>query len=264
MAAMPRSLVTVDLGAIRHNVRGLLRPARRGRALGRRQGGRLRARRGRRGAGGARSGRDGALRRHGRRGARAAARRFPGADPRPRPGRAARSRRPARPGSSSASRPPIVPEGVPVHLKLDTGMGRWGLSSSPRPGSGVVGLMSHFASADTDPAFTELQLERFLAATAPYAHLTRHIANSAATLRHPALAPRRRPLRHRPLRHLAVRYRPRRRRPAARPALGVLGRARRRRSRPVRAPATAAASSRPSRPGSGSCRSATRTGSGAT
>ena len=46
--------------------------------------------------------------------------------------------------------------------------------------------MSHFASADTDPAFTEEQLERFLAATAPYPHLTRHIANSAGTLRHPA------------------------------------------------------------------------------
>ena len=46
--------------------------------------------------------------------------------------------------------------------------------------------MSHFASADTDPAFTELQLVRFLAATASHAHLSRHIANSAGTLRHPA------------------------------------------------------------------------------
>ena len=73
-----------------------------------------------------------------------------------------------------------------MHLKLDTGMGRWGLSELAAPGSGVVGLMSHFATADTDPGFTELQLERFLAATEPYAHLTRHIANSAATLRHPA------------------------------------------------------------------------------
>ena len=102
-----------------------------------------------------------------------------------------------------------------MHLKLDTGMGRWGLSELAAPGSGVVGLMSHFASADTDPAFTELQLERFLAATAPYAHLTRHIANSAATLRHPAVAPRRGSLRDRRLRHLALRHRPRRRRPAA-------------------------------------------------
>ena len=107
------------------------------------------------------------------------------------------------------------PHGVPVHLKLDTGMGRWGLSELAAPGSGVVGLMSHFATADTDPAFTELQLERFLAATAPYAHLTRHIANSAATLRHPPshLDAVRCGIAR--LRHLALRHRPRRRRPAA-------------------------------------------------
>ncbi len=79
-----------------------------------------------------------------------------------------------------------IPEGVPVHLKLDTGMGRWGLSELAAPGSGVVGLMSHFASADSDAAFTELQLARFLEATAEHAHLQRHIANSAGTLRHPA------------------------------------------------------------------------------
>src|SRR5215210_4407112 len=78
-----------------------------------------------------------------------------------------------------------VPEGVRVHLKLDTGMGRWGLSELPAPDRDVVGLMSHFASADSDPAFTALQLERFAAATAQYAHLTRHIANSAGALRYP-------------------------------------------------------------------------------
>jgi alanine racemase len=78
-----------------------------------------------------------------------------------------------------------VPDGMRAHVKLDTGMGRWGLSELVTPGAGVVGLMSHFASADTDAAFTAAQLERFLVATAPYAHLTRHIANSAATLRYP-------------------------------------------------------------------------------
>ena len=79
-----------------------------------------------------------------------------------------------------------VPEGVRVHLKLDTGMGRWGLSELPAPGREVVGLMSHLASADCDAAFTERQVERFAEATAAYAHLTRHIANSAGALRFPS------------------------------------------------------------------------------
>jgi alanine racemase len=79
-----------------------------------------------------------------------------------------------------------VPEGVRVHLKLDTGMGRWGLSELPAPSREVVGLMSHFASADCDAAFTELQIERFRAATDPFPELLRHIANSAGALRYPS------------------------------------------------------------------------------
>jgi alanine racemase len=79
-----------------------------------------------------------------------------------------------------------VPEGVRVHLKLDTGMGRWGLSELPAPGREVVGLMSHLASADCDAAFTERQIERFRAATDAFSHLTRHLANSAGALRYPA------------------------------------------------------------------------------
>jgi len=79
-----------------------------------------------------------------------------------------------------------VPEGVRVHLKLDTGMGRWGLAELPAPGREVVGLMSHFASADCDAAFTEQQVARFRAATDAHSHLTRHLANSAGALRYPS------------------------------------------------------------------------------
>jgi alanine racemase len=78
-----------------------------------------------------------------------------------------------------------IPEGVAVHLKLDTGMGRWGLAELPEPPAEVVGLMSHLASADCDAAFTRTQVERFREATASHAHLLRHVANSAGALRFP-------------------------------------------------------------------------------
>jgi alanine racemase len=78
-----------------------------------------------------------------------------------------------------------IPEGVPVHVKLDTGMGRWGLSELPTPTAEVVGLMTHLATADSDADFARRQVERFRAATEAYAHLTRHVANSAAALRLP-------------------------------------------------------------------------------
>jgi len=78
-----------------------------------------------------------------------------------------------------------IPEGVRVHLKLDTGMGRYGLSELPAPPAEVVGLMTHLATADTDPDFACTQLERFRSATDDYRHLTRHAANSAAALRLP-------------------------------------------------------------------------------
>jgi alanine racemase len=77
-----------------------------------------------------------------------------------------------------------MPEGLPVHLKLDTGMGRWGLSELPAPTRDVVGVMSHLASAEADPAFTSLQVDRFREATSGFESLTRHLANSAATLRY--------------------------------------------------------------------------------
>jgi alanine racemase len=77
-----------------------------------------------------------------------------------------------------------IPEGLPVHLKVDTGMGRWGLSELPAPTRDVVGVMSHLSSAEAYPAFTGLQVDRFREATSGLGSLTRHLANSAATLRY--------------------------------------------------------------------------------
>jgi alanine racemase len=79
----------------------------------------------------------------------------------------------------------LFPDGVRVHLKLDTGMGRWGLSELPAPPVEVVGLMSHLATADSDADFARTQIESFKQATATYPHLIRHVANSAAALRLP-------------------------------------------------------------------------------
>lgn len=82
-----------------------------------------------------------------------------------------------------------------VHVKLDTGMGRWGMrpDDARRVGESLVedgtlrlaGLMSHLASADSDPGFTAGQLERFAAFAETFPACTRHIANSAAALRIP-------------------------------------------------------------------------------
>jgi alanine racemase len=78
-----------------------------------------------------------------------------------------------------------IPAEIPVHLKIDTGMGRWGFPELPEPPANIVGLMSHLATADSDPDFAQQQIERFREATEPYSHLTRHLANSAAALRLP-------------------------------------------------------------------------------
>ncbi len=88
---------------------------------------------------------------------------------------------------------------VRVHLKLDSGMGRLGTREASeaisvaervvqsRPALELAGAMTHFATADEDPEFLSLQLERFR----PFAAEIRgrrpdaliHAANSAATLR---------------------------------------------------------------------------------
>ncbi len=94
------------------------------------------------------------------------------------------------------------PTPYPIHLKVDTGMGRLGLSvedavavlgeSDWRRRVQVEGLMTHLADADNaDPTYTVRQLDRFrsLIETVKTTGLRIpliHAANSAAILRHPA------------------------------------------------------------------------------
>jgi alanine racemase len=81
------------------------------------------------------------------------------------------------------------PRGLPVHLKVDTGMGRWGMSREEALAAsreGVVGLMSHLATADDeDERFAREQLERFDELAGRFDGVVRHVANSAAALRFP-------------------------------------------------------------------------------
>jgi alanine racemase len=84
-----------------------------------------------------------------------------------------------------------LPADAHVHVKLDTGMGRLGTRDpeeasrvAAAAGDRLAGAMTHFATADDDPAFMAEQLERFL----PWADslgVMRHAANSAGALREP-------------------------------------------------------------------------------
>jgi alanine racemase len=84
---------------------------------------------------------------------------------------------------------PSVPEGLDVHLKVDTGMGRWGMSLAEAlelPRGRVVGVMSHLATADeADESFACAQIERFQQVAASFPGVTAHLANSAGALRFP-------------------------------------------------------------------------------
>jgi alanine racemase len=85
---------------------------------------------------------------------------------------------------------PDLPEGLPVHVKVDTGMGRFGMSPDELadiPAGRVVGLMSHLATADeADEAFARDQVALFGALASRFPGAVSHLANSAATLRFPA------------------------------------------------------------------------------
>jgi alanine racemase len=89
---------------------------------------------------------------------------------------------------------------VPVHVKLDTGMGRLGTRdqreaiglaerAAGAPGLSLAGAMTHFATADEDPEFVAEQLaafEEFVAELrARWPKLVVHAANSAGTLTEP-------------------------------------------------------------------------------
>ena len=84
---------------------------------------------------------------------------------------------------------PDLPEGVQVHLKVDTGMGRWGMSVDEAlsvPRDRVVGLMSHLATADErEQTFAREQIARFREVVAQFPGVPAHMANSAATLAFP-------------------------------------------------------------------------------
>jgi alanine racemase len=83
-----------------------------------------------------------------------------------------------------------LPEGIPVHVKVDTGMGRFGMSPDEAAGidpDRVTGVMTHLATADEpDETFVRRQLEVFEEVAARFPGATRHAANSAATLSYPA------------------------------------------------------------------------------
>lgn len=87
------------------------------------------------------------------------------------------------------------PRGSTIHVKIDTGVGRFGVSprraaevvaSLTDAGVDVAGVYSHLANAeDLDERFTTSQVERLLSVTAP-AGAARHIAASAAAIMWPS------------------------------------------------------------------------------
>ena len=91
-------------------------------------------------------------------------------------------------------------EAVPVHLKIDTGMGRFGCAPEDAPGFArfideaqglrLAGTWTHFASSDSDDAMTKAQFARFTAAIDAFDvdPGMRHACNSIGALRHPEFA----------------------------------------------------------------------------
>jgi alanine racemase len=91
-------------------------------------------------------------------------------------------------------------EVIPVHLKIDTGMGRFGCSPDEAPalakfidespGLRLAGTWTHFASADSDPTMTSAQFDGFIGALTRFEvdPGLRHACNSAGARRFPEFA----------------------------------------------------------------------------
>jgi alanine racemase len=83
--------------------------------------------------------------------------------------------------------------GLSAHLKVNTGMNRWGVEPEEVGeacavlGSRLSGIYTHLASADSDPEATRRQISTFEGVLAAHSlgGVLVHAANSAATLWHP-------------------------------------------------------------------------------
>ena len=95
--------------------------------------------------------------------------------------------------SAESARRIAAVDGLAAHLKVNTGMNRWGVEPSEvgearKTLKGrLAGVYTHFSSADSDASETRRQIGRLDAVLAdqPLGGLTVHAANSAALLWHP-------------------------------------------------------------------------------
>lgn len=89
------------------------------------------------------------------------------------------------------------PRPTPVHVKVDTGMSRYGAVAAEldeifavieqSPSLTLAGIWTHLATADTDAGYSRQQFQS-LVDRAPAGPVIRHAANSAALIRHPEMA----------------------------------------------------------------------------
>ncbi|HKW58303.1 MAG TPA: alanine racemase [Candidatus Dormibacteraeota bacterium] len=91
-------------------------------------------------------------------------------------------------------------QAVPVHVKIDTGMGRFGCAPEEAAslarliaesrGTTLAGTWTHFAKSESDDAMTRRQFELFVETVAGFevGPGMRHVCNSAGALHHPDFA----------------------------------------------------------------------------